>query len=144
MTRGDTTHTLRRSDLATGARSQRWVLFVTMVGVAASAFPTTLLSASLPDIAEDLHTSTSVISWVQAAPSIAFAVGMPFFGKLGDLYGHRRTFVLGFTAMTIGALATAFAWNAGRADRHSHRGAARRSRDEHGGLRVDRLGVRTR
>jgi MFS family permease len=84
-----------------------------MVGVAASAFPTTLLSASLPDIAEDLHTSTSVISWVQAAPSIAFAVGMPFFGKLGDLYGHRRTFVLGFTAMTIGALATAFAWNAG-------------------------------
>jgi MFS family permease len=89
------------------------VLFVTMVGVAASAFPTTLLSASLPDIAKDLHTSTSVISWVQAAPAIAFAVGMPFFGKLGDLYGHRRTFVLGFTAMTVGALATAFAWNAG-------------------------------
>ena len=113
MTLGGAARTLRRSDLATGARSQRWVLFVTMVGVAASAFPTTLLSASLPDIAEDLHTSTSVISWVQAAPSIAFAVGMPFFGKLGDLYGHRRTFVLGFCAMTIGAVATAFAWNAG-------------------------------
>jgi len=113
VTRSDTAHNLRRSDLGTGARSQRWVLFVTMVGVAASAFPTTLLSASLPDIAKDLHTSTSVISWVQAAPAIAFAVGMPFFGKLGDLYGHRRTFVLGFTAMTVGALATAFAWNAG-------------------------------
>ncbi|HUP76461.1 MAG TPA: MFS transporter [Acidimicrobiales bacterium] len=113
MTTDGTARTFRRSDLATGARSQRWVLFVTMVGVAASAFPTTLLSASLPDIAADLHTSTSVISWVQAAPSIAFAVGMPFFGKLGDLYGHRRTFVLGFTAMTIGALVTAVAWNAG-------------------------------
>jgi MFS family permease len=95
------------------AHTQRWVLFVTMVGVAASAFPTTLLSASLPDIAADLHTSTDVISWVQAAPSIAFAVGMPFFGKLGDLYGHRRTFVLGFTAMTVGAVATALAPNAG-------------------------------
>ena len=113
MIAGGSTRTLRRSDLATGARSQRWVLLVTMVGVAASAFPTTLLSASLPDIAKDLHTSTSVISWVQAAPQIAFAVGMPFFGKLGDLYGHRRTFVFGFSAMTIGALATAFAWNAG-------------------------------
>lgn len=113
MTTLGSTGTRRRSDLATGAHSQQWVLFVTMVGVAASAFPTTLLSASLPDIAEDLHTSTSVISWVQAAPSIAFAVGMPFFGKLGDLHGHRRTFVLGFTAMTIGAIGTALAWNAG-------------------------------
>jgi MFS family permease len=107
------TRTSRRLAISTTARTQRWVLFVTMVGVAASAFPTTLLSASLPDIAADLHTSTDVISWVQAAPAIAFAVGMPFFGKLGDLYGHRRTFVLGFAAMTVGAIATALAWNAG-------------------------------
>jgi MFS family permease len=113
VTRRGATGTVRRSDLATGAHSQQWVLFVTMVGVAASAFPTTLLSAALPDIAEDLNTSTSVISWVQAAPAIAFAVGMPFFGKLGDLHGHRRTFVFGFTAMTIGAIGTALAWNAG-------------------------------
>lgn len=84
-----------------------------MVGVAASAFPTTLLSASLPDIAADLNASTSVISWVQAAPSIVFAVGMPLFGKLGDMYGHRRTFVVGFAAMTIGSLATSMSWNVG-------------------------------
>ena len=47
------------------------VLGVLMVGVFSSAFPTTLLSASLADIAEDLHTTRSVITWVSTAPSIA-------------------------------------------------------------------------
>jgi EmrB/QacA subfamily drug resistance transporter len=92
----------------------RWhVLTVLMVGVFSSAFPTTLLSASLPDIAADLDTSTSVITWVQTAPAIVFAVGMPFFGKLGDLHGHRRAFIFGFLSVAASALLTAVAWNAG-------------------------------
>jgi len=89
------------------------VLTVLLVGVFSSAFPTTLLSASLPDIAKDLETSTSVITWVQTAPAIAFAVGMPFFGKLGDLYGHRRAFIYGFAGLAVSALLTSLAWSAG-------------------------------
>jgi MFS family permease len=84
-----------------------------MVGVASSAFPTTLLSASLPDIAADLHTSTAVITWVQTAPFLAFAIAMPFFGKLGDMHGHRRAFIFGFAGTAVTALLTAAAWNAG-------------------------------
>jgi MFS family permease len=92
----------------------RWqVLTVLMVGVFSSSFPTTLLSASLPVIAKDLHTTTSVISWVQTAPAIAFAIGMPFFGKLGDLHGHRRAFIYGFAGTAISALLTASAFSAG-------------------------------
>jgi EmrB/QacA subfamily drug resistance transporter len=92
----------------------RWhVLIVLMVGVFSTAFPTTLLSASLPDIAHNLGTSTSVITWVQTAPAIAYAIGMPFFGKLGDLHGHRRAFIYGFACAAVAALLTACAWNAG-------------------------------
>ena len=91
----------------------RWyVLSVLMVGVFSSAFPSTLFSSSLPDIAKDLHTTRSVISWVSTAPAIGFAIGMPFFGKLGDLYGHRRTFIIGFLSVAVTALGTAVAWNA--------------------------------
>jgi len=102
----------RRADYESDPRYRWYVLGVLMVGVFSSSFPTTLLSASLPDIAADLHTTRSVITWVSTAPSIAFAIGMPFFGKLGDLYGHRRTFIIGFIGVAVTALLTSLAWNA--------------------------------
>jgi len=102
----------RRAGFEDDPRYRWYVLGVLMVGVFSSSFPTTLLSASLPDIAKDLHTSRSVITWVSTAPAIAFAIGMPFFGKLGDIYGHRRTFIIGFVGVAVSALATAAAWNA--------------------------------
>jgi MFS family permease len=39
-------------------------------------------------------------------------VALPLLGKLGDLYGHRRVFLLGFTASTMTTLATSYAWDA--------------------------------
>ena len=103
----------RRDRYQADPRYRWYVLTVLMIGVFSSAFPTTLLSASLPDIAKDLDAPTSVITWVQSAPAIAFAVGMPFFGKIGDLHGHRRAFILGFIGLATSALLTSLAWNAG-------------------------------
>jgi MFS family permease len=36
---------------------------------------------------------------------------MPLFGKLGDIWGHRRVYLLGFAGFTIGAALTAVAWS---------------------------------
>ena len=83
------------------------------MGAAASSFTGALLFGALPSIAADLHTSTSVISWLGIAPSIAFAVSMPLFGKLGDLYGHRRVFILGWAVAAVLSLAAAASPNAG-------------------------------
>lgn len=88
------------------------VLVVTLVGVAAASLPSTLLSAVLPAIAVDLGASTDTITWVQTAPSIAFAVGLPLFGKVGDLIGHRKLFITGFAAMSLTSLVTAASPNA--------------------------------
>ena len=82
-----------------------------MVGVAATSFPTTVFVASIEKIRLDMHTDLATISWVQVAPSIGFALGMPLFGKLGDLYGHRRIYILGFGTATLFSLLTALAWN---------------------------------
>jgi MFS family permease len=102
----------RRPALVDHPRYRWYVLTVCMVGVAATSFPTTLLSASLPLIADDLDTRLSVISWVSVAPSIAFALGLPLFGRLGDLYGHRRVYLVGFGLATLFALLTALSPNA--------------------------------
>ena len=89
------------------------VLAVAMMGAGASSFTGALLFGSLPAIAEDLHTTTSVISWLGIAPAIAFAVSMPLFGKLGDHYGHRRVFIAGWAVAAVLSFGAAAAPNAG-------------------------------
>ncbi|MEZ5168221.1 MAG: MFS transporter [Acidimicrobiales bacterium] len=91
--------------------SPRVIQIVALMGVAASSFTITVLSATLPDIADDLDTSTSTVTWVIAGPLLAFAVFTPMAGKLGDLYGHRRVYLLGFAGAAVLALATAAAPN---------------------------------
>ena len=107
--------------LGTGRRQRfqdwpnyRWaVLGLTMAGIASTSFPITVLSASLPEIADDLGTSESTVSWVQTAPLIAMAVGTPIAGKFGDLHGHRRLYLWGYALATCFIVLTGLSWNVG-------------------------------
>jgi len=92
--------------------SPRVIQIVALIGVAASSFTITVLSAALPDIADDLDSSTGTITWVIAGPLLAFAVFTPMAGKLGDLYGHRRMYLVGFSAAAVMSFVTAAAPNA--------------------------------
>ena len=89
------------------------VLFSALFGTATSSYPVTVLSASLPRVAQDLGTSDDSVTWVLAAPLLAFAVITPIAGKLGDLHGHRRTYLGSFALGGILALLTALSWNVG-------------------------------
>jgi MFS family permease len=88
------------------------VLIAALAGVFATSFPITILTISLSSIAEEFGVRETTVAWVVSAPILLSAVALPLLGKLGDLYGHRRVFLLGFGASTLSALATACAWNA--------------------------------
>ena len=92
-------------------RRRRLLLAALVLSTVATSFPTTLLSASLDVIKEDLNSDLATISWVQIAPNLAFGLAMPLFGKLGDLYGHRRVFLAGSICGVAAAALTALAWN---------------------------------
>ncbi|MEM8705340.1 MAG: MFS transporter [Actinomycetota bacterium] len=92
--------------------SPRVVQVVALTGVACSSFTITVLSAALATIADDLDSSVSVITWVIAGPLLAFAVFTPMAGKLGDLYGHRRMYLIGFTGAAVFSLLTSAASSA--------------------------------
>lgn len=91
----------------------RWlVLFVCLAGLFGVGFTVTMLSASIPRIADDLDSSPSVITWVITAPVLAFGVIGPAVGKAGDLYGHRRIYVVGLIGAGLFALGVAASPNA--------------------------------
>src|SRR4029453_19058543 len=71
----------------------------------------TILAVSQVDIADDLGTTTSIISWAITGPMLVFGVVGPAAGKAGDVYGQKKVFLIGLFAAGVFALLTALAWN---------------------------------
>jgi EmrB/QacA subfamily drug resistance transporter len=70
-----------------------------------------LLMPVLPLIQEDLHTTSSAVTWTLTAWLITAAVATPLFGRIGDMIGKRRMFVISVGAIAVGSIIAAFAPN---------------------------------
>jgi MFS family permease len=92
-------------------RRQWTILVAALSGVFVSLFPFLMVVAALPTIADDLGTSQSTLAWALTAPLLASAVLLPAAGRLGDLYGHRRVFVVGLSVSGVFGLLAALAWD---------------------------------
>jgi EmrB/QacA subfamily drug resistance transporter len=90
-------------------RYQWWVLWVALSGLLATNLLFTVLVVALPEISRGLHTTQSTATWVVTGPLLAFGVVAPLVGKAGDLWGHRRLFMIGITAETVVAALSAVA-----------------------------------
>ena len=63
----------------------------------------------LPVIQSDLGTTTAGVTWTMTAWLIAAAVATPLLGRVGDLVGKRRVFVLALLAVALGSVIAATA-----------------------------------
>jgi MFS family permease len=95
-----------------GVSPRKATLAVLLSCVFTVSFMITLLVVSLKTVADDLGSTTSIISWTITAPMLAFGVVGPAFGKIGDLWGHKRVFVGGLFVAGVFAICTAVAWDA--------------------------------
>ena len=77
----------------------------------------TIVNVALPSIQEDLGFSQSNLAWVVNAYLIAFGGLLLLAGRLGDLIGQRRIFLIGLAVFTAASLVCAVAPSPGRADR---------------------------
>lgn len=92
---------------------RRWaILLVVLSGLFTVGFTITILAVSLPTIADDVDSTVATMSWTITGPMLAFGVVGPAYGKLGDLFGHKRVFVMGLLGAGVFAGLTAVAWNA--------------------------------
>ena len=93
----------------------------------------TVFVVALPTVKADFHTNFSVLAWASTGPLLAFGVAAPFFGKVGDLFGHRRLYQFGLLGAMVSAVLTASAPDVGH--------ASLRPRPRRGAGRGDRHGV---
>ena len=88
------------------ATRQRWLaLYVLCAGVLMIVLDTTIVNVALPSIREDLRFTETSLVWVVNAYMLTFGGFLLLGGRLGDLFGHRRLFLLGITLFTLASLA---------------------------------------
>jgi len=89
----------------TEARKRWWALYVLCAGVLMIVLDTTIVNVALPSIREDLRFTETSLVWVVNGYMLTFGGFLLLGGRLGDLYGHRRVFLLGLTLFTLASLA---------------------------------------
>jgi EmrB/QacA subfamily drug resistance transporter len=90
-----------------------WTLFAVAFGLFMIMLDNTVVNVALPTMQRDLHVSISQLEWVVIAYALTFAALLITGGKLADLYGRRRIFVLGLVVFTLSSLACGLAPSAG-------------------------------
>lgn len=63
----------------------------------------TIVNVALPAMQTNLGATSSQIEWVSAAYVLAFAVCLLPFGRLGDIVGRKKMFIIGVSGFTIGS-----------------------------------------
>ncbi|ONI78724.1 hypothetical protein ALI144C_28455 [Actinosynnema sp. ALI-1.44] len=97
---------------ATGHPRRRVALAVLMIAGFMDLLDTTIVNVALPAISNSLHTGSAATQWVAAGYTLTFAVGLITGGRLGDLFGRKRMFLLGMAAFTLFSLFCGIAWTA--------------------------------
>src|SRR6187401_559753 len=83
----------------------RWLaLIVLCLGDLMIVLDVTIVGVALPSIREDLGFSEESLAWVVNAYLLTFGGCLLLGGRLGDLYGHRRLFVIGIAVFTLASL----------------------------------------
>src|SRR5881227_1340016 len=90
---------------ATGSDRGRWpALYVLCAGVLMIVLDTTIVNVALPTIQDDLGFSQRNLAWVVNAYLIAFGGLLLLAGRVGDLIGQRRIFLIGLGLFTVASL----------------------------------------
>ncbi|WP_434590874.1 MFS transporter [Streptomyces sp. A5-4] len=91
---------------------RRWfALAIVMTAAFMDLVDVTIVNIAIPSIQEGLDATFSSIQWITAGYALAFAAGLITGGRLGDIYGRKRLFLIGIGGFTLASALCGFAAN---------------------------------
>ena len=84
-----------------------------VLAVLLAALDQTIVATALPTIVGDLN-GLEHLSWVVTAYILAATIGLPIYGKLGDLYGRRKIFIFAIVVFLIGSMLSGLSQSMGQ------------------------------
>lgn len=88
-----------------------WALAAVGSGVFMSTVDGSIVNIALKTLQDDFNVGLNEIEWVVLSYLLAITCLLPSMGRLGDLLGKRRIYILGFVVFTIGSALCGLAWN---------------------------------
>jgi EmrB/QacA subfamily drug resistance transporter len=88
----------------------RWkILALVLAAECMDLLDGTIVNVAAPTIHADLHAGAAALEWIIGGYALAFAAGLIAGGRLGDIYGRKRLFIIGALGFVVSSLACAFA-----------------------------------
>lgn len=101
-------------DGVVGGHPRRWlILTVVLIAEVMDLLDGTIVNVAAPTIRGDLGASSTALQWIVGGYPLAIAVGLITGGRLGDLFGRKRMFLLGCLGFTIASALCAAAPSTG-------------------------------
>jgi EmrB/QacA subfamily drug resistance transporter len=101
------------ADSVEGRRSYKVTFVVLGAGVSTYSLLSSLLFPMLATFQRVLHTSQTNVTWMMTAFLLSSSISTPILGRLGDMTGKKRMFVIGLISMGVGTLLGGFATSLG-------------------------------
>ncbi len=101
----------RYQHLITDENRKWWTLGAMCLALFMIMLDNTVVNVALPSIQEDLGTTISGLEWIVNGYTLSFAVLLAVGGRLGDIFGRRKMFVVGVIVFTFASTTAGFAPN---------------------------------
>ncbi|KEG41649.1 MULTISPECIES: MFS transporter [Streptomyces] len=94
-----------------GDRRRWFALAIVMTAAFMDLVDVTIVNIAVPSIQRDEGATFSQIQWITAGYALAFAAGLVTGGRLGDIHGRKRVFLVGIGGFTVASALCGLAVN---------------------------------
>jgi EmrB/QacA subfamily drug resistance transporter len=98
----------------TTGRRRRLALLVVLLALFMDLLDNTIVNVALPPIQRELGASAAALQWVAAGYALAFALALVTGGRLGDIFGRKRVFLIGVGCFTLASALCGIAQSPGQ------------------------------
>ena len=88
-----------------------WILVAVSLATFMTYLDNNVTNVAIPTIQRDLHLSIAGLEWVVSSYILVFASLLLLGGRMADLFGRRRLFMIGLSVFTVSSLAAGLAGN---------------------------------
>jgi len=88
-----------------------WILLTVIIGTFLGRLDQTIVNLALPKIMSDFRITVTSAGWIATAYILANAIFVPIWGKLGDTFGQKKIYIVGFSLFIFGSALAGLSWN---------------------------------